>query len=93
MNINKKGTENFDLTVDLKHHPYVGKFDDCYLIGVQKNYSSQMCKNLCNRMERCEGISYRGHPHYECRLYNDNYELLYHPNYLSWFNFWNKMYI
>jgi len=90
--MNNKKMEGFDLDVGLVHHPYVGKFDDCYQIGTRKNFSHTMCKNLCNHMDSCSGISYRGHPNYECRLYNDTSLLKYDPRYVSWFNFWNKMY-
>ncbi len=90
--IESKLKENFDLTTDLVHFPYIGKFDDCYQIGSRRGFSHQMCKNLCNKMESCKGISYRGKPSYECRLYNDTTLLKDDPRFISWFNFWNKMY-
>ena len=87
-----KPNENFDVTVDFVHYPQIGKFDDCYQIGTRKNISLNMCKKLCNKMDRCEGISYCHYPTQECRMYSDTYDLYYNPKFTSWRNFWNKIY-
>ena len=87
-----KINEGFDLTVNLQQYPRVGKFDDLYQIGTRTVWNVAQCKDICNKMESCAGISYRGRPFYECRLYNDTTDLYYDPRYLSWRNFWNKIY-
>jgi len=83
LNINKK--EPFDIATGLRHQPYMGKFDDCYQIGTRLGLSSENCKDLCNRTHSCRGISYRGRPHYECRLYNDAALENNDPRYVSWY--------
>ena len=81
--------EPFDIDVDMTHKPIVGKFDDCYNFGFRKGLTLRQCKDMCNKIDSCEGISYGNN---ECRFYNDDYDIYYDPNYVSYRNFWNKMY-
>lgn len=81
--------EPFDIGTNMKHKPTIGRFDDCYNIGIRKNFTLGQCKEMCNKMDRCEGISYGNN---ECRFYNDDYDIYYDPNYVSYRNIWNKMY-
>lgn len=83
----KQINENFDLTVGLKQYSHLGKFDDCYQIGTRTGFTSDMCKDLCNKMDSCVGISYGNYPSNECRLYNDTTLLKYDPRYESWYKF------
>src|SRR5476651_1375042 len=82
--------EHFDLMVGLQQTPHIGKFDDCQLIGTRQGFTVPMCKDLCNRMDSCAGISCSGPPFYECRTYNDTSLLKYDPRYISWFDFANN---
>ena len=86
----KMKTEHFDLVVGLNQTPHLGKFDDCQLIGIKQGLSVPMCKDLCNKMDSCAGISCSGPPFYECRTYNDTSLLRYDPQYVSWFDFANN---
>ena len=83
-------TEPFDLTVGMRQYPHLGKFSDCQQIGTRFGLTTDMCKDLCNRMESCVGISYMGPPVNECRLYNDTSHIEYDPRYVSWYVFANK---
>ena len=82
--LNNNKRETFDITRNLQHQAYQGKFDDCYQIGTNYNLSSNQCKNFCNKIHSCKGVSYR-HPFNECRLYNDTTLENSDPRYKSWF--------
>ena len=85
--------ENFDLGVDMRHFSRIGKFHDDYFIGSLPVRDLNDCKAVCNNMESCEGISYKDQPFPpDCRLYNDTATMLPDIRYLSWRNFWNKLY-
>ena len=87
-----KRRESFDIGYNLTHLPLVGHFDECYQIGTNYRSSIKRCKQLCNKLDSCKGISYRGCPHYECKLYNSTHRTIKNPQYMSWRNFWNKIY-
>lgn len=77
--------EGFDITTDLRHQPYAGKFSDCNLIGKIKDVGPITCKMLCNKTYSCRGASYSSKSPFECRLYNDAAVPDEDPRYVSWF--------
>jgi len=87
----RKRSEGLDLAVNMRQYPHKGKFDDCYQIGTRYGFTAQKCKDMCNKMDSCVGISYGNPPLNECRLYNDTSLLKYDPRYISWFNFANRL--
>lgn len=88
--INKK--EKFDLGVDLKHISYPGRFLLRHEIGTLKSKTSEQCKDLCNKLGRCKGISYN-YINGDCSLYNDTYYVdQTDHNRISWKKFNSRIY-
>lgn len=87
-----KTKESFDLGVDLRHISYPGRYIRRFEIGTVQNKSSEQCKDLCNKIGRCKGISYN-YTNGSCSLYNDTYYLDQNDNkYISWKKFGSKIY-
>jgi len=88
--INKK-REHFDLSYNLTHFPWVGRFHNENLIGITYARNLYDCKSRCNKMDSCYGVSYNSLSN-DCRLYNQTTDATFDPRYLSWRNFWRTIY-
>ena len=51
--------ESFDLTTNMEQIAWDGRFNNRYYIGSSPVTSLQQCKDRCNQMEICKGISYK----------------------------------
>lgn len=93
----KPNIELFDLGVDLRQLPYYGYYGGYYgttEIGRTMTSSTCECKDKCNKLASCKGITYDPSTRI-CRLYNDTSVLIYDPNKsttLSWKQFGHKIY-
>jgi len=84
--------ETFDLGVDLKHVSYPGRYLLRHEIGTLNKKTSSQCKDICNKLGKCKGISYN-YKNGNCSLYNDTYYIDQNNNkWISWKKFGSHIY-
>ncbi len=98
----------FDLTTGLIQYPIFGRFHDKFEIGPVNAKNVEMCKEICNKVDTCKGISWGGRKpgldtngvtnilsspnRNQCRLYNNSTRMIWDPTSISWRLFNDKIY-